>query len=183
MYRHKYFVIPVAMLIASIASGSALLALQPQNVKAWSTDWSAFVTELGALFAKSKGATFPADVNAAFNGRQVTWTGKVFEIHVPAKESDSGMISMIMKYEELELPAGKTPFLNLTVTPAKDEWKSWASVSAGQTVLFTTTLDKKDEPWIVSLTTFMNQPPGQQRWIGISTRGGTCVKVIEPAQK
>jgi hypothetical protein len=105
----------------------------------WARDWSAFVQELSVQVSKS--ANFVTNVNEAFSGKPVEWSGTVKEIKRPAKTGESGLIRLAMKPETLVM-TGRPTLDSLNLTPSDEEWKSWAAVSVGDTVTFTTTLDE-----------------------------------------
>lgn len=150
----------------------------------WTKNWSAFVKQI-ALVSPKPGESFARSANIVFHGSRVTWTGKVTQIDQPQEAGKSGRIGFSMNTETLALQdSGKVGFLDLQLRPEGDEWKTWGSVSVGDTVSFATTLDK-GETYVLSFFKFFNQPEplGSGEFILVHTKGGSCLKIVAPAKK
>jgi hypothetical protein len=151
--------------------------VKSQSRDTWATDWPTFVKRLSAEAAKDN--YFVGNVNAAFSGKKVKWAGKVTEIEGPKKDGDSGMIRLSMKPEKLELKSGAPTLDSLVLTPDGDEWKTWRSVSVGETVLFTTTLDEGSlVPKCVLMKMDGMGPNAGKTIVWINTKGGSCLKKL-----
>jgi hypothetical protein len=150
--------------------------------EAWATDWPTFVKRLSVEVAKDN--YFVGNVNAAFSGKKVEWTGKVTEINRPEKDGDSGLIRLSMKSEKLELQSGAPNLDSLVLTPDGDEWKTWTSISAGEEVRFRTTLDEGSlVPKCVLMKMDGMGPNAGKTIVWINTKGGSCLKTLATGNK
>jgi hypothetical protein len=174
--RMKWAREPFAVTCLSFAFVAIGLAQGGGNAEAWATDWSAFVKRLSAEATKQD--YFVDNVNAAFSGKKVTWTGSVTKIEPPKNESDSALIFLSMKSVKLELKSGPQTLDRLTLVPKGDDWKTWKSVTVGDTVLFTTTLDHSDAfPCVLAKMNGFGSHAGETI-VWINTKGGSCLKIV-----
>lgn len=151
-------------------------AQDTRNAEAWTTDWSAFIKKLSAEATKHD--YFVSDVNEAFSGKKVTWTGSVTKIDQPKSESDSGLVRLSMKSAKLELKSGPQTLDALTLRPKADEWKTWKQITAGDTVSFTTTLDEGELWRSVLVKMDGTGSHAGETVVFVNTKGGTCLKVV-----
>ncbi len=165
--------------LAALVFACHSFAQAPITSPAWASDWSAFVAELGTQIAKD--SYYAGNVNATFHGKTVTWTGKVSEIKRPVAE-ESGSISIEMKPETLTLKTGVATFSEVTLEPLESEWKSWESVSVGDTVTFATALDKASgfaPECVVTIFQGMGANAGKV-FTALNHKGGTRVLPAQP---
>jgi hypothetical protein len=142
----------------------------------WSNDWSIFVNELSEKVAKDNNYVY--NVDEAFNGKTVEWTGKVGEIKRPNAAEDLASITLSMKPERLTFMLGAVTLERLTLKPTTGEWETWKSISVNDTVIFRTTLDKGTIPPECVLTKLDMAGANEGKVIAwINTKGGSCLKV------
>ena len=143
----------------------------------WTNDWSIFVKELSA--AATKDNYFVGNVNSAFSGKRVQWTGKVTEIEQPEKAGDSGCIRLAMKSERLVMKSGSPVLDSLILAPEAGEWKSWQEVSVGTVVEFSTVLDEGSLAPACVLVKMDGMGSNAGKVIAwINTKGGICRGVL-----
>ena len=166
--------VAICLLLAAGLTGLAQVAKSPE---AWLTDWSAFAKKLSAQVQKDN--YFVDNVNAAFSGKKVTWTGAVTKIEPPAKDGDSGLVSVSMTPEKLGMKSGAPILDHLNLQPGGEEWKAWKSVSVGDTVSFATTLDEGTfaPKCVLSKLDGMGSHTGEVI-VWINTRGAAVLKVV-----
>jgi hypothetical protein len=124
-----------------------------------------------------KDDSYASNVDRAFDGKTVEWTGKVKQIRRPEKDEKSPGIEFSMKPETLVLNKSKTVTLEkLNVQPADDEWETWKSVTVGDTVVFRTTLNSSSAAFpVLMVMQGMGVNAGTTAaWI--NTKGGSCLK-------
>ena len=166
----KVSLVVVCLLFGPIATG---LAQDAKSSNAWVTDWSEFVNR----------SRVELPTTAVFQGKKVTWTGKVSEIVQPEKASESGRIrvSMTSAAPALRVSGIPYPFEDLSLHPEGAEWNTWKSVSVGDTVSFTTTLDGTSNPLGGQVLTLFTWSGGGM--FSIYTKGGSCLKVVAQDKK
>lgn len=180
MNLRSFSSIVVCICFACIATGLAQDATRPQT---WSTNWSAFVKKLSAELSKSE--DYVDNINAAFKGKKVTWTGEVAKIERPQKAGDSGVIRLSMKPEALAPKSGTPVTLDgLVLEPAAGEWETWRSVSVGDTVRFTTTLDDGTFVPKCVLSILQGMGPNTGKTLAwVNTKGGSSLRVVPKPKK
>jgi len=149
---------------------------------AWTTNWTAFVKQLSVEVTKDN--YFVGNVNTAFSGKGVKWTGKVTEIKKPTKPDESGLIRIAMKPEVLKMQSSNPTLDKLTLTPEASEWDSWTAAAVGDTVEFSTTLDEGVSlpKCVLSYMQGMGANAGKTvAWI--NTKGGKCLGINTKAAK
>jgi len=141
----------------------------------WTNDWTEFVKELTKEV--TRGNYFAGNVNTAFLGKSVEWTGAVKEIKRPtASDPKSSLIRVSMKAEELGLYSGKVILDQIVLNPATKEWDTWKSVSVGDRVVFRTTLDGGLFPPECVLTKMDGMGVNAGKTVAwINTKGGVLV--------
>ena len=162
---------------------------------AWAANWSAFVTELSNQVAKAYvpgfAVTWVSNVNNTFDGKVVTWSGKFIK---RSEKGDSRYVRVAMEPEKVDLGKGGTALgsgrgtIHLVLKPVASEWQTWEAVSAGDTVTFTTTLDKESggvimEPKCVLETASFNRAGTWELEAWVNTKGGACLKSQRAAKK
>jgi hypothetical protein len=172
----------VCMLAMCALAQTGLTETGKQNA-AWATNWSAFVAELSTHVAQHY--NFVSNVNNTFDGKVVTWTGKFIETKLLEKGNlRLRLVRIAMKPENLMLASGSTALTSgsttldsLALKPDASEWRTWEAVSVGDTVNFTTTLEKSGIPNKCVLNTMEYNNAGTwelRAWV--NTKGGTCLK-------
>jgi hypothetical protein len=121
------------LLLPSFESGAA----EPSK---WQSDWAQFGKELTTMMEKP--GAVAGEVDRAFNGKTVEWTGEVAAITAPDAKRKYGQIEMKMPPVNFAKGGGtKVSLSEIRIAPKDDiEWKSWANIKPGARVTFRTTL-------------------------------------------
>jgi hypothetical protein len=168
--------------VVATATSKAQKELDIEVPPAWTNDWTAFVKELKKEIKKDN--YYVNNVNIAFLGKSVVWTGTVKEIRRPPNERPFPSVDLSMKSEDLGFASGKTTLDSLSLQPEGDEWNTWQNVSVGDKVVFRTTLDVfpyVSPKCVFSLMVGVGSGAGTNiAWI--SAKGGVCLK-SEPSRK
>lgn len=172
----------IVMMCAMFGLICAATAENAVPASGWTNDWSAFVKELSSEVARDN--YFVGNVNRAFSGKKVEWTGTVTEIKRPSKATESALIRLSMKTENLLMKSGSPVLDSLVVTPDADEWKTWDGVAAGSMVMFATTLDEGELLPRCVLCKMDGMGVNEGKVVAwINTRGGVCQKVLGQNKK
>ena len=171
----------VQVLVASMQMG---FAEDSKTSPAWSNDWTAFIKTLSKEVGKN--SNFEYNVNDAFLGKTVVWTGTVTDIKHPTADNRTHWVDLAMKPERLAWRGKEFTLDSLHLIPREDEDDTWKNVSAGDKVTFRTTLSTMAgamHPYFCVLTIMEGAGPSAGKTlVAINIKDGSCLK-SEPSGK
>jgi hypothetical protein len=150
------------------------------------TDWKTFVADLSRRLGDEVSRSRYESINSAFHGMAMTFRGKIKEIVREPEDEEEARVVLEMPSVPLPVGDGFAPELDsLWVSPEDSQWSTWERVAVGDTVLFTTTLDKGDYPYGSAMSggvltvvrmNLTNQKGENKTVVGalVSTKGGIC---------
>jgi len=124
-------------------AGTSVSCAQPAQIQkaTWSTDWATYIREASKVIETES----PSNGAAALNlvGKQVEWSGTVRTIQRPGPKETNAHVNLVMPEAPISMGVWGSGKVNqIGLRPKPDEWKSWEGVSAGDKVVFRTTLSE-----------------------------------------